>query len=84
MVLKVATQTLAVLAVAVLFTACGERAKHEEKEMAAPPAGCCQQANAMCESPLTEDQCNELRGTFVEGGSCGDDGQCVENPQLPQ
>lgn len=82
---KVLNGILAVLALAVLCTACGERERREVKEaeeMAAPPAGCCQKADNTCASPVTQEQCTELNGTYSEGATCGDDGTCgTEQPQ---
>ena len=87
MVVKAATRILAVFAVAALCVACGKRESGreevvEEMEIEASPAGCCQQANSMCESPLTREECGKLGGTWMEGATCGDDGQCTtESPQ---
>jgi hypothetical protein len=38
--------------------------------------GCCQVDADSCSSPVTEAQCEELRGTFHEGGTCRADGRC--------
>lgn len=39
--------------------------------------GCCQVSADSCASPVSETQCEELNGTFHEGGTCRTDtGKC--------
>jgi hypothetical protein len=39
--------------------------------------GCCQVSADSCASPVSETQCEELNGTFHEGGTCRtDSGKC--------
>ena len=46
-------------------------------EEATDPTGCCQQSEALCSSPVTRYQCDELRGEFHQGSSCHlNTGQC--------
>ncbi|SHF37405.1 hypothetical protein SAMN04487965_2069 [Microbulbifer donghaiensis] len=78
LVMLSATAVVAV-ALASLLAGCtpeDERGRPPGAE-AADPSGCCQQTEALCSSPVTQYQCDELRGKFHQGSSCHlNTGQC--------
>ncbi|WP_250460424.1 hypothetical protein [Microbulbifer litoralis] len=88
---KMLLQVFAIGLLLALFAGCSP--KHEERkdsgtDMSAPPAGeeqmgatgCCQQTGGSCASPVSESECSDMNGTFVEGQSCDTNtGQCGDS-----
>ncbi|MBB3061101.1 hypothetical protein [Microbulbifer rhizosphaerae] len=80
MSVKASAKVLAVFALTVLFAACAppdDQRKNEQQGRAGAPTGCCQRTETSCASPVTKEQCDEIRGAFHEGGDCrSDTGSC--------